>query len=286
MKRVRAFFSSSVGEFIFLLSIVILIRTIGFGLYQVPTGSMETTLLAGERFFADKFTILFSAPKQGQIIAFNNPLYHYSTNPIIRFIEEYFWGPDNWTKRVIGVPGDTIKGTIEDGHPVVYRNGQKLDEPYVNKYPLLAIYEDSSQTRRIPISFDPEKPLNQQPFYRIMPGNIIHASPNVMSLLLPGTPLSPRPDRVHREGNNYWNNGDEFYIELGPSQYWVMGDNRLGSDDSRFWGPLDGKHIHGKILFRIWSVDSRAWLWLFDLISHPIDFWSRVRWNRFLQIVR
>ena len=160
---------------------------------------METTLLAGERFFADKFTILFSAPQHGQIIAFNNPLYHYSANPLMRFVEEYFWGPDNWTKRVIGIPGDTIKGTIEDGHPVIYRNNEKLDEPYVNKYPLLMIYEDRSQSRRIPISFDPEKPLNLQPFYRVMPSNIIHSSENMISLLMPryirlrpARPYSPR----------------------------------------------------------------------------------------------
>ena len=54
---------SSITEFLFLLMVVFLIRTFGFGLYQVPTGSMETTMLVGERFFADKFSYNFRKPR-------------------------------------------------------------------------------------------------------------------------------------------------------------------------------------------------------------------------------
>ena len=120
--------SDSTRELIFLLGIVVLVRTFGFGLYQVPTGSMETTMLVGERFFADKLTPLFSAPKRLEIISFNDPLYQYSKNSVMRIVQEYFWGPSNWTKRVIGLPGDKIRGTVENGKPVVYVNGVKLDE--------------------------------------------------------------------------------------------------------------------------------------------------------------
>ena len=56
-KKQQSFFSSVV-EFIFLLMIVFFVRTFFFGLYQVPTGSMETTMLVGERFFADKLSII------------------------------------------------------------------------------------------------------------------------------------------------------------------------------------------------------------------------------------
>jgi len=37
--------------------------------------------------------------------------------------------------------------------------------------------------------------------------------------------------------------------------YFMMGDNRDNSDDSRFWGPLDGHLIKGKALFIYWSWD-------------------------------
>ena len=92
----------SIVEFVGLLLLVFLIRTFGFGLYQVPTGSMETTMLVGERFFADKFTYLFSKPQRGNIIAFNDVLFQYSTNPVKLWFENYVYGPSNVTKRVIG----------------------------------------------------------------------------------------------------------------------------------------------------------------------------------------
>jgi len=73
-------FWSNVKEITVLLLIVFLIRTFGFGLFQVPTGSMETTMLVGERFFADKLSPWFTSIKRGEIIAFDDPLYKYSNN--------------------------------------------------------------------------------------------------------------------------------------------------------------------------------------------------------------
>ncbi|MDZ4123965.1 MAG: S26 family signal peptidase, partial [Hydrogenophaga sp.] len=58
-------FWATTREIFIILLVIFLIRTFGFGLYQVPTGSMETTMLVGERFFADKFTPLFRPIKQG-----------------------------------------------------------------------------------------------------------------------------------------------------------------------------------------------------------------------------
>ena len=65
---------------IVIIPIVFLIRTFVFGLYQVPTCSMEPTMLVGDRFLADKITPFFRGPKHGEIVAFNHPLYKYSQN--------------------------------------------------------------------------------------------------------------------------------------------------------------------------------------------------------------
>jgi signal peptidase I len=301
-------FWANIREITVLLLIVFLVRTFGFGLYQVPTGSMETTMLVGERFFADKFTLLFRDIKNGDIIAFNDPLYDYSSNSFMKLFQNYVWGPSNWTKRVIGIPGDQVRGMLEDGKPVVYLNGKKMDEPYINKYPLIqvckiSIYELQDMIRSgasneylgglINLkSYDPNSSYDKQPFYEIKPENIIPSETGEPLLIYPGTPMSNNAtnsmitDKDKLPEQNYWNSSDDFYVKLGKNQYWVMGDNRLGSKDSRVFGPIDGKLIHGKIMYRIWSLDSDKNWWIVDLVKHPIDFWKKLRWNRFFQRVR
>lgn len=299
-------FWATTREIFIILLVIFLIRTFGFGLYQVPTGSMETTMLVGERFFADKFTPLFRPIQRGDIIALNAPTFPYSTNPIKNFWQMYFWGPDNWTKRVIGIPGDKIKGVLQDGKPVIYLNGNKLVEPYLNKYPLIEVRTKPCsffvRGDVIKKSYDPAVSYEDQPFYRLESRCVMKDITGKPVLLEPqaGVP-SPRGATVFGVApvGNYWDGSDEFSVELGKNEYWLMGDNRRGSSDSRYIGPVNGKLIHGKIVFRILSIDTddsagrpdASWLsWfksflLVDLVLHPIDFWSRVRWNRLFQPV-
>lgn len=281
----------SISEIVVLLLIVFLIRTIGFGLYQVPTGSMETTMLVGERFFADKFTYLFRSPRHGEIISFNDPLFDYSDNKVKRLFQYYVWGPSNWTKRVIGIPGDHVQGKIEDGKPVVYLNGKKLDEPYLNHYPLIKIWRDNPVLRGESIekairsgticppewrSYDPSVSFADQPFYRFTQEEVMRNAQGELQLLWPDT-VDQTPFRQ---------NPDEFDRQLGPDEYWLMGDNRKGSKDCRYIGPVKGELIHGRIVFRLLSIDSsEGWL-LLDLIKNPVDFFKRVRWSRCLEFVR
>lgn len=315
----RAGFLSNVGQIALILLTVFLIRTFIFGLYQVPTGSMETTMLVGERFFADKFTYLFSKPKRGHVISLNSPLFEYSQSTPQRLFQEYVWGPVNLTKRIIGVPGDHIKGVVENGRPVVYINGQKLEEPYLNKYPLISVWTEEptklvneineeifaklsqNQLSRSQLdqyfnnrlyghlllrSYDPAASYADQPFYRINEALIAKVEDGKPLIKYPEVPIEgttgqPVPEGDHR----FWNGTDDFDVQLGAHEYWLMGDNRRNSGDSRVFGPVDGRLIHGRILFRIWSVDSGHDWWIIDLLTHPIDFWTRVRWNRFFQWV-
>jgi len=283
LKKVNGWFNrqSSVIQIIILLSFVFMVRTVGFGLYQVPTGSMENTMLVGERFFADKFTPIFGQLKRGDIVSFNAPNYPYSDNTIISIWQRYVWGPQNWTKRIVGLPGEHIKGIIEDGKPTIYINEKKFDESYINTYPLIGVWNakpGSSFRKKIEQgvsykTYDPSKPFDKQPFYKINPLKIVNVDhPALPKFKHPGVPMA--------------GGEDIFDVHLGNNQYWVMGDNRLGSHDSRGWGPLDGKLIHGKLKYRIWSIDSSySWL-LLDLLLHPIGFWSKTRWSRCLNILR
>jgi signal peptidase I len=263
-------------ELVFLILLAILIRTVVFDLYQVVSGSMETTILSGERFFAEKCTIFFSKPKPGEIVSFNDPHFKYSNNTIVAFLQNYVYGPDRWTKRVIGVPGDHIKGVLEEGHPVIYRNGVRLNEPYVNAYPLAPVDLQASVWK----SYDPSRPYTQQPFYafdeqKVKQNQQLLERLGVPPLLLPGT------NRQFDCGR-----GNEFDIHLGSAQYWLMGDNRMNSLDSRVWGPAQGCHIHGRVLYCFFSVDTQSTWWIFEPFLHPIDFWSHVRWSRCFKRVR
>ncbi len=301
-----------------MLLLVFLIRTFIFGLYQVPTGSMETTMLVGERFLADKLTYWFRKPQRGEIIAMNAPIgFEYSKNSWVRLFQEYVWGPSNWTKRVIAVPGDTISGVIEDGKAVVYLNGQKLDEPYLNQYPLIpilkvdpvylqkeidrefgdflrnkmvdqkiiehAIWERMAQ-HATHVSYDPNAPFLDQPFYRIVENHVIRGENGDIELLWPGVGRLGRYKLgVPSDRKRYWDKSDQFYVQLAEDEYWCMGDNREGSQDCRYFGPVKGSSIHARLLMRIWSHDSFESWWIVDLLKHPIDFWIRMRWGRFFQ---
>lgn len=313
----RSHWTRELMELIFLLLIVFLIRTYIFGLYQVPSGSMETTMLEGERFFSDKFTILFSKPKRSEIIALNNPTYSYSSNVVMRWFQEYVYGPDNYTKRVIGIAGDHIKGVIEEGRPVIYLNDKKLDEPYLNRFPLIAVWaadpviiqdridqllKKNAEPNRIEDiigkywkwrSYDAAYAFDQQPYYKMNPHWLIHLSQGEamqgvmvtsegMLLEEPGKPTPAKTYQPYRSLNG----GDEFDVILGKDEYWLMGDNRRGSADSRYFGPVKQRLIHGRILWRIWSIDTVESWWIVDLIKHPIDFWKRMRWCRFFQRVK
>ena len=281
---------SKMGELVELagiLLIVFIIRTIGFGLYAVPTGSMETTMLSGERFFADKFTPLFMPLKHGDIITLDDPTYKYANNQLLNWWQHYVWGPSNWTKRVIGVPGDHIEGKIENGKPEVYRNGQKLDEPYINKYPLIMTYNPGKPEQPALRSYVPDLPFDQQPFYQLNNAEVINAKQLFeQSIRYPHTPVRAK------SGSNE-QSADIFDVHLGADEYWAMGDNRQGSLDSRFWGPLKHKFIHGKVKFCLYSIDIEpTWgkfeilhIFPFDIILHPIDFWSHVRWSRCFRFV-
>ncbi len=290
--RQRRPVAKEVIEITLILLFVFLVRTIGFGLYAVPSGSMETTILCGERLFADKFTLLFLPLKRGDVISFNSPLYHYSDNVLVNWWQMYAWGPDNLTKRIVGIPGDHVQGKIEDGKPVIYLNGEKLNEPYVDKYPLIAIVDPDKPLKLEYRSYDRLISYEKQPFYIMTSQEVILGR---RLTLLNGYPDQLLPETPVMSSRTSGKSVDEYDVQLSADEYWVMGDNRQNSTDARFWGfPLKKKFIHGRVVFRLWSIDisdswgSLEWLhiWPFDLLRHPISFWSRVRWSRCLNVIR
>ena len=81
---------------------------------------------------------------------------------------------------------------------------------------------------------------------------------------------------------------------IPPNSYFMMGDNRDNSNDSRFWGVVDGKMVIGKPLFIYWSYDappydprSKSILeHAKDYLSVAVNFFSKTRWGRTGKILR
>ncbi|MBB6502533.1 signal peptidase I [Pedobacter cryoconitis] len=94
-------------------------------------------------------------------------------------------------------------------------------------------------------------------------------------------PLYERAIRIY-EGNTLLKNGNGWLINGKPADsytfkmnyYWMMGDNRHRSSDSRYWGLVPEDHIVGKALFVWMSYDKNA------------SFFHKIRWNRILKIIR
>ncbi len=284
------------------LGLALVLRNFVFGLYHVPTGSAEPNILVGDRLWGNKMAYFFAPVKRGDLVIFDNPTFDYDRSSSFHYLWQRYigfpipllglgTGPDNWVKRAIAVPGDTIEGRVEYGKTVVYLNGKKLDEPYVNNLPLITLrksrgfipfehfgpfavpsflrYEELMRR----YTYDPSKPYDKQPYYYVDEDAVVHRMDNDQPDLT--YPYTPSYD--HHVCHDVYGP----YI-VPPGKYWVMGDSRKNSTDSRWWLFLDEKLVHGRASFVIWSVDSEESFWLFELIKHPIDFWKKnVRWDRF-----
>jgi signal peptidase I len=83
-------------------------------------------------------------------------------------------------------------------------------------------------------------------------------------------------------------------VTVPPNQYFVMGDNRDNSQDSRYWGFLPRDYIKGKALVIYWSYeaeredyeDEGAGATVKDVASVFAHFFTRTRWDRMLHQIR
>lgn len=189
---------------------VLLFRTFVVEPFRIPSGSMMPTLLVGDFVLVNKFAyglrlpvtdtkvVNIGEPHRGDIAVFKYP-----PNP-----------KEDYIKRIIGLPGDTIR--VQDEQ--VFVNGKPL--------PQTSIGADTDT--------DPESIKTEQAGGVLRSeklGDVTHRI-----IVLPPFMRAPQTDGTWVVPQGY---------------YFAMGDNRDNSSDSRFWGPVPEKDLRGRA-FLIW----------------------------------
>ncbi len=218
--------------------------------FEIPSGSMEKTLLVGDHVLVDR--VRFS-PKTSWVDGMM-PYRHPRDGDVVVFMSVIT--PDlHLVKRVIGVPGDHIKLVNQ----VVYRNGVRVNEPYITHNP-----DD-----QVPV-------VDNFPTLGVPPpcGNTCGATPQWAASY-----------------KQYVHNGQ---LVVPPRHYFVMGDNRENSYDSRYWGFVPARNLIGRPLLVYWSYRAKErdegyanmGQRMQSFFSTLIHFPFRSRWGRTLHLVR
>ncbi len=199
--------------------IVFVLRSFLFEPFKIPSGSMIPTLLVGDFILVNKFTYGIRLPViNKKIISLNEPqrgdvmVFRYPEDPSLDYI-----------KRVIGVPGDTV----------AYQN-KKLS---INGQPV--------EMAKLADYLHPER-LYYSEQYAAKIGGVEHRLLNDTDApaFIPDAGRFP-----YRENCTY--NAAGVVCKVPAGHYFMMGDNRDNSRDSRAWGFVPEENIVGKAFF-IW----------------------------------
>ncbi|HTS56022.1 MAG TPA: signal peptidase I [Terriglobales bacterium] len=216
--------------------------------FEIPSSSMENTLLIGDHVFVNREQ--FAPPTRwlGPILPYRDV----HRQDIVVFLSPAEPGL-YVVKRIIGAPGDRIH--LQDG--VVYRNGEKLDEPYV-------IHQAGGE------NYNPYR----DNFPSVLPSEYSNVVPEWQSSM------------------KQYIQGDDLVVP--PDRYFAMGDNRDVSYDSRYWGFIPRENVIGRPMFIYWSFLTPPDQYLqkglgqrLSFVAHVvIHFFDETRWRRTFRIVR
>ena len=210
------------------LLIALVIRTLLFQPFNIPSGSLIPTLLIGDYLFVSKYTYGYSKHS----MPFSPPLFQgrvWAAEPKRGDIAVFKLPSDNSTdyiKRVIGLPGDRVQ--MKGG--VLYLNGEPVKHEYTGDF------------------------VEKDAFGRDITAKIWRET-------LPNGVSYDTLDMGTTAGD------DTREFEVPPGHYFMMGDNRDNSADSRIDGsgvgyvPFD--HLVGKAQVIFFSIDESAKPWMF-----------------------
>jgi signal peptidase I len=255
--------------------------------YKIPTGSMQKTLLIGDYIAINKFSYGISTPHNIPFTEIDIPhvdlvkIKKPEINDVIVFefpgqLNEY--GPPvpfNYVKRVIGRPGDTVE--IKDR--IVYVNKVPLSTPPGTVFKTEII----GKGKKDPKLFSLGKNWNIDNYGPVrIPkrGDIIE---------LTGENIGCWGMLINRELEKQTVSTEGSVITIGDTPvknytirkdyYFVLGDNREDSMDSRYWGFVPSDAIIGKALIVYWSWDP------FISIINANELYKSIKWNRIFKTI-
>jgi signal peptidase I len=202
---------------------VFFMRSFLFEPFKIPSGSMIPTLLVGDLILVNKFHYGIRLPViNKKIIANHTPergdvmVFRYPVNPSLDYI-----------KRVVGLPGDKI----------AYLNKKlTINDKPIEQTPLAEFYDEDSLRYALQYS---EK--------------LGGGKPHRLLIDKDRPPFVP-PQAIEESfpfKDNCTYSGEGVVCTVPPGHYFMMGDNRDNSQDSRFWGFVPDENIVGKA-FVIW----------------------------------
>lgn len=237
------------------LTVVLFIQAFYIGNFKVPTGSMEPLIKPGDKYLADMISYKFMAVKRGEIVVFKDPIKN------IRFC-----------KRVISLPGEKI--AIGNDNKI-YINGKSLNTKlnYYNhilhakySYPTLI----NNKTWLVPKKGDIIE--LKYAIFRYKTLDNLKSIWEIRKLLKTEDESSVLKNIIGIEEseviiNNKDITGIIMYkdillklikgekVTLDEDYYFLLGDNSLNSDDSRYWGFVKKSAIIGRPVIRWWPLD-------------------------------
>ncbi len=191
--------------------------------FKIPSGSMEDTLLIGDRILVCKFIYGFKIPGTDiRVFDFHKP----TRGDVFVFIPPHETDR-NFIKRIVAVEGDTVH---TEGK-TLYVNGKAVDDSSFTKH------DEGRYIRRY--TFPPFR--NTEEYMR-------------------KDDLYKDYTIIESQFKRQFPNGNPFTVPKG--HVFAMGDNRDQSSDSRTWGPVNIERIKGQAFMVYWSFkDSDAKIW-------------------------
>ncbi|MDO9421373.1 MAG: signal peptidase I [Herminiimonas sp.] len=207
------------GSFFPVIALVFCLRSFLYEPFKIPSTSMVPTLQVGDLILVNKYTYGIRLPiLNKKVIEVNDPqrgdvmVFKYPENMTLDYI-----------KRVVGVPGDTV----------TYRNKRLIVNGEQVSYKALPDYLD-------------EETLS---YSKLLTENLNGVAHQILNNPRAPSYVSNPHDFPNRDLCTY--DAEGFTCKVPAGQYFMMGDNRDNSLDSRYWGFVPDRNIVGKA-FVVW----------------------------------